>query len=96
MRTTAGKETLAGGLSNVSNGGLNRFVVTADTVGNGATRKLNVINGKEDDRWNLEQWYHTRHSLLFLTLDPLLSQRAQAVNSSPVHPACWSTAADVA
>ena len=70
-RTTARKETAAGGLSNASNGGLNRFAVTVDTVGNGPTRKLNVISGKEDDRWNLEQWYHTRHSLLFLTLDPL-------------------------
>ena len=54
-RTTAGKETVAGGRSNVRNGGLNRFVATVDTVGNGATRMLNAINGKDDDRWNLEQ-----------------------------------------
>ena len=39
--TTAGKETEAGGMSNVSRGGLNRFVVTVDTVGNGVTR----VNG---------------------------------------------------
>ena len=70
-RTTAGKETVVGGTSNVSKGGLNRFVATVDTVGNGVTRKLNVISGKDDDRWNLEQWYRTRHSLSFLTLDLL-------------------------
>ena len=59
------------GTSNVSKGGLNRFVATVDTVGNRVTRKLNAISGKDDDRWNMEQWNHTRHSLLFVTLDPL-------------------------
>ena len=63
---------------------MNRFVATVGTVGNGVTRKVNAINGKDDDRWNLEQWYRTRQ------------QRVQAVNSSLVRPACWSTtAADV-
>ena len=34
-------------------------------------RKLNATSGKDEDRWNLVQWYRTRHSPLFLTLDPL-------------------------
>ena len=51
--------------------GLNRFVARVDTAENGVTRKLNAINGKDDDRWKLDQWYRTRHSLLFLTLEPL-------------------------
>ena len=56
-------------MSNVSRDGLNRFVATVNTVGNGVTRKLNAINGKDDVRGNLVQWNRTRHSLLFLTLD---------------------------
>ena len=31
-------------------GGVNRFVVTFEGAGHGATRKLNVSNDKEDDR----------------------------------------------
>ena len=42
-RTTAGKDTVEGGLSNTSNGGLNRSVVTLDT------RKLNVATGMEEN-----------------------------------------------
>ena len=56
-------------MSNVSKSGLNRFVATVDTGGNGSQEKLNAINGKDDVRLNLVQWYRTRHSLLFLTLD---------------------------
>ena len=35
-------------MNNVSRGGLNRSVATVDTVGNGFTNKLNVVNGKDD------------------------------------------------
>ena len=45
-------------MSNVSRGGLNRFVVTVDTVGNGP------INGKDAARWNLVPFYRTRRILL--------------------------------
>ena len=48
-RATAGKETVVGGTSNVSKGGLNRFVAMVGTVGNGVTRKLNAIKGKDND-----------------------------------------------
>ena len=65
---TAGKETEAGGMSNVYRGGLNRFMVTVDTVGRGVTRKLNAICGKDDVHL---QWYRSRHIQLSLTLDPL-------------------------
>ena len=68
-RATLAKETEVGGMRNVSRG-LNRFVVTVDTVGYGVTRRLNATNGKDVARWNLVQWYQTRHILLSLTLDP--------------------------
>ena len=55
------KETVDGGLSNMSNVGLNRSVgVLWTPVGNGVTRKL---ARRDDVRWT--------HRLWFLTLDPL-------------------------
>ena len=52
VRATAGKEKV--------DGELNLSLDTVDTVGNGATRRRNVTNGKEDSRCNLEYWNHTR------------------------------------
>ena len=69
------RETVAGGLSKVSNGGLNPFRGYCGHCWKWS--KLNVINGT------------IPVSLLCLTLDPLYRRRAQAVNSSPDQPACW-------
>ena len=62
-----------------------------DTVGNGTTRKLNEIKGKDDVQWNLVQWYRTRHILLFLTLDLLcIATHPSGENSSLLPLVCWS------
>ena len=70
-RATAGKEREIGGTSIMIRGGWNRSVVTVFTVGNGVTRRLSALNGRGVVRWNLVQWCHILHRLLFLTLDPL-------------------------
>ena len=54
---------------------------------------FNAINGKDDVRWNLVQWYRTSRIAIALTPDPMYRNGVQAVNSSPVPLACWSTAA---
>ena len=41
------------------------------SVGNGVTRRPNALNGRGVVEWNLVQWCHILHRLLFLTLDPL-------------------------
>ena len=92
-RATAGKEREIGGTSIMIRGGWNRSVVTVVNVGNGVTKRPSALNGRGVVRWNLVQWCHILHRLLFLTLDPV-SQRVQAVNSSPVSPVCWSESAD--
>ena len=91
-KNNGGKGKVAGGLTKVSNGGLNRFVVAVHTVGNGATRKLDVISDKEDDRWNFDQWCH---SLLFLTLDPLYRKAFKRRILLLFNLPGWSTASDV-
>ena len=73
-------------MSNVCRGGLNRFVVTVDTVGNGVTR----INGKDVDDGAMVS--NPSHSAVSAP-GSSLSQRVQAVKSSPVPPVWWSTAA---
>ena len=70
-RATAGKEREIGGTSIMIRGGQNRSVVTVITVGNGVTRRPSALNGRGVVRWNLVQWCHILHRLLFLTLDPL-------------------------
>ena len=70
-RATAGKEREIGGTSIMIRGGWNRSVVTVVTVGNGVTRRPSALNGRGVVRWNLVQWCHILHRLLFLTLDPL-------------------------
>ena len=50
-RATTGKEKVEGGLDHPAD--------TVDSAGNGATRRLNVSNGGEDDRWNLVQQSQT-------------------------------------
>ena len=57
-RATEGKESEIGGTSIMIRGGWNRSVVGA-------------LNGTGVVRWNLVQWCHILHRLLFLTLDPL-------------------------
>ena len=76
---------MVGGISSVCKGGLNHFVVTVDTVGDGVTRKLNAISGrtKTDGTW----------CNVVSNPGSSGSQRVEAVNSSPVPPVCWSTAA---
>ena len=68
-RATAGKEREIGSTSMIRGG--NRSVVTVVTVGNGVTRNPSALNGRGVVRWNLVQWCHILHRLLFLTLDPL-------------------------
>ena len=92
-RATAGKERETGGTSIMIRGGRNRSVVTVVTVGNGVTRRPSALNGRGVVRWNLVQWCHILHRLVS---DPgsSVSQRVQAVNSSPVSPVCWSESAE--
>ena len=52
-------------------GGLIRSVVTVDSAGNGAIRRLSVPIGREYDRWKLVQQCLTRRQQQLLTLDPL-------------------------
>ena len=70
-RATAGKEREIGGSSIMIRGGWNRSVVILVTVGNGVTRRPNALNDRGVVQWNLVQWCHILHRLLFLTLDPL-------------------------
>ena len=70
-RATVGKRREIGGTSIMIRGGWNRSVVTVVTVGNGVTRRPSALNGRGVVRWNLVQWCHILHRLLFLTLDPL-------------------------
>ena len=70
-RATVGKEREIGGTSIMIRGGWNRSVVIVVTVGNGVTRRPSALNGRAVVRWNLVQWCHILHKLLFLTLDPL-------------------------
>ena len=79
-------------MSNVSRGGLNRFVVTVDTVRNGVKKALmpSMARTTSDGTWcnGIEPV-----TCCCSDTGSNVSQRVQAVNSSPVPPACWSTAA---
>ena len=55
-RASAGKEREVGGTSNRIRGGQNRSVATVVTVGNGAIRRPNALNGRDVARWNSVQW----------------------------------------
>ena len=70
-RATVGKEKEIGGTSIMIRGGWNRSVVIVVIVGNGVTRRPSALNGRAVVGWNLVQWCHILHRLLFLTLDPL-------------------------
>ena len=93
-RATAGKGREIGGTSIMIRGGWNRSVVTVVTVGNGVTRRQSALNGRAFVRWNSVQWCHILHRLLFSDPGSSVSQRVQAVNSSPVSPVCWSESVD--
>ena len=80
-RETAGTKTVVGGMSNVSKGGLSRFVATVDTCWKWGHKKAQRHHWQGRRPMELEQWYHPGSSV---------SQRVQAVNSSPVPPVCWS------
>ena len=92
-RATAEKETEAGGMSNVSRGGLNRFVVTVDTLLEVVPQETSIpaMARTTPDR-NLVQVASNPSQSVVSDPGSSVSQRVQAVNSSPVPPVCWSTA----
>ena len=82
-----------GGMSNVSKGGMNRFLAAVDTVGNGVHKKTRCHQWQGRRPMALgAMGLHPSHSVASDT-GPSVSQRVQAVNSSPVPPAFWSTVA---
>ena len=94
-RATAGKEREIGGTSIMIRGGWNRSVVTVATVGNGGHKKAQCPQWQ--DRRPMELGAMVSHPSQTVVSDPgsSVSQRVQAVNSSPVSPVCWSESVDV-
>ena len=54
--------------------------------------RLSVLNGREDDRWNLVQRCQTRQRQQLLILDPPCRRVLKAVIAIPVQPGSWSNA----